>query len=172
MENFIDDLSGFLGKSNKNDSLIKFFIKNNFIKESNDIQLSLYDEDGEWLDEHDLYIEHHSKGLSFIFTDESFFLENINKPILGDILYLSTVFFHNEAVDDFSKYNLGLPFGIQFSMSPNDLISLLGDPIIIRNYDNGNILTQRWRIINQQYDLFVSYNSLAEIELIGLTIPH
>lgn len=38
------------------------------------------------------YIEHHSKGLSFILL-MNHFSENANKPILGEILYLSTVFF-------------------------------------------------------------------------------
>ncbi|MEB5477532.1 hypothetical protein [Acinetobacter pollinis] len=79
----------------------KFFVKNNFIKDEKDIKLSLYDE--EWLDEHDLYIDNHSKGLNFIFTDEAFLLENINKPLLREILYLSTIFFYNEGVESFSK---------------------------------------------------------------------
>ncbi|MEB5477533.1 hypothetical protein [Acinetobacter pollinis] len=172
MKNFIDDLSVFLGKSNQDVNLINFFVKNNFIKDEKDIKLSLYDEDGEWLDEHDLYIENHSKGLSFIFTDEAFFLENSNKPLLGEILYLSTIFFYNEGVDDFSKYDLGLPFNLHFSMKSEDLVSLLGEPMLIRSYDNGNLLTQRWNVVNEQYDFFVSYSSVAEIELMGLTVPH
>ncbi|WEV49332.1 hypothetical protein OZX61_02255 [Acinetobacter sp. ESL0695] len=57
MKNFIDDLSSFLGKSNQDNNLINFFVKNNFIKDEKDIKLSLYDEDGDWIDEHDLYIE-------------------------------------------------------------------------------------------------------------------
>lgn len=73
MSTFINDLSNLLGRSNQDGHLINFFIEHGFIKEEKDIKLPLYDEDGEWLDEHDLYIEHHSKGLSFIFTDESFF---------------------------------------------------------------------------------------------------
>ncbi|WEV49333.1 hypothetical protein OZX61_02260 [Acinetobacter sp. ESL0695] len=57
-------------------------------------------------------------------------------------------------------------------MKSEDLVSLLGEPISIRKYDNGHLLTQRWSIGNEQYDFFVSYSSVKEVELMGLTIPH
>ncbi|WEV49331.1 hypothetical protein OZX61_02250 [Acinetobacter sp. ESL0695] len=171
MKKFIDDLSGFLGKSNQDNNLINFFVKNNFIKDEKDIKLSLYDEDGDWLDEHDLYIKNESKGLSFIFTDEAFFLENINKPLLGEILYLSTIFFYNEGVECFSKYNLGLPFDLNFSMKIHDLIDIFGNPIFCGKSDEDILLSQKWSFKHLPYTLFVSYSFSGDIRYIALSIP-
>ena len=171
MGKFIDNLSSFLGLSNQDEDLIKFFTENNFIKRNNDLQLCLYDEDGEWLDEHDLYIENHSKGLCFIFTDEAFFLENINKPLLGEVLYLSTIFFFNDGVDGYSKYNLGLPFSLEFSMKSDDLLKIFGNPIFYRKNEDGILVGQKWSFENVPYTLFVDYDVSGHIKHISLSIP-
>ncbi|WP_287912451.1 hypothetical protein [Acinetobacter sp.] len=71
---FIDHLISLLGKPNVDEKLINFFVENLFVKSKEDINSPLYDEDGDLLDEYNFYISKYEEGLSFIFTDESFYL--------------------------------------------------------------------------------------------------
>ena len=81
---FIDHLISLLGKSNIDEKLVDFFVKNQFVKSQEEIKLPIYDEDGDLLDEYNFYISKYDEGLGFIFTDESFYLNQEDKPITGE----------------------------------------------------------------------------------------
>lgn len=172
MNNFFDNLVVLLGRSNKDKNLIDFFISNNFINSINDLTLPIYDEDGELLDEYNLYINKYNEGLSFIFTDEAFFFNDSNKPISGETLYFSTVFFYNERVEGFSQYNNILPFNLDFSMKTNDLEEMLGIPTFTKDDENGVVRSQKWTFKDKPYTLYVSYTNTGKIRYISLTIPY
>jgi len=64
--------------------------------------------------EYNFYLSKYNQGLSFIFTDESFYLNQSDKHIIGENIYLTTIFFYNEGVEGFSQYKRGLHFEINF----------------------------------------------------------
>ncbi|WP_180131667.1 hypothetical protein, partial [Acinetobacter sp. YH12057] len=66
---FIDHLISLLGKSNFDEKLVDFFVKNQFVKSQEEIKLPIYDEDGDLLDEYNFYISKYDEGLGFIFTN-------------------------------------------------------------------------------------------------------
>ncbi|WEV50132.1 hypothetical protein OZX61_12405 (plasmid) [Acinetobacter sp. ESL0695] len=84
---------------------------------------------------------------------------------------MSTVFFYNDGVEGFSKYSLKLPFGINFSMTSNDLLETLGNPIFYRKNEEGVLVSQKWSFENIAYTLFVSYSISGYIRYISLSIP-
>lgn len=170
--NFFDNLIALLGLSNKDKNLIDFFISNDLISSTKDLTLPIYDENGELLDEYNLYINKYSEGLSFIFTDEAFFLNHPDQPISGETLYFSTIFFYNEKVEGFSQYNNTLPFNLNFSMKINELEEILGIPIFTKDDGNGIVRSQKWAIKDKPYTLYASYTNTGKIRYISLTIPY
>lgn len=171
-DKFIDHLMSLMGKSNEDEILINFFIQNSFVESKNDIVLPIYDEDGELLDEYDVYINKYDEGLSFIFTDEAFYLNKSDKPITGEKIYLTTIFFYNDGVEGFSKYNKNLPFNITFSMNRNELANILGEPIFTKTDDDGVVRSQKWQIKNMPFTLYASYTNTGEIRYVSLSIPY
>lgn len=162
--NFIDNLMSLLGKPNSDIDLISFFISCGFVENENALRIKDYDE-------YNLYIDVYNKGLSFIFTDEAFFLNQSEKPILGKITYLSTIFLYNEGVDDFSGYKNGLPFNIDFSMKKNELRKIFGEPFFTKIDDAGVVRSQKWNIVDKPYTFYVAYTYTGDIRYISLTIP-
>ncbi|MEF3812748.1 hypothetical protein [Acinetobacter baumannii] len=171
-DSFLDHLIALLGQSNKDKILIDFFVSNNFINSANDLNLPIYGEDGELLDEYNLYISRYKEGLSFIFTDETFFLNYLDKPISGENLYLSTIFFYNEWVEGFSQYENSFPFNLDFSMKNNELEEILGIPIFTKDDDNRIIRSQKWAFKDKPYTLYASSTNTGKIRYISLTLPY
>ena len=171
-DSFIHHLISLIGKSNTNKELLDFFIKNSFIESTNDINLPIYDEDGELLDEYDFYINKYSDGLSFIFTDESFFLNQSDKPIIGDQIYLTTIFFYNDEVEGFAQYTNELPYKIKLSMNKSELEKLLGKPLFTKNDDDGVVRSQKWKITGSRFELYTSYKHNGDIRYISLSLPY
>lgn len=169
---FIDHLLSLLGKPNTDEKLIDFFVENHFVKNKEDIKLPLYDEDGDLLDEYNFYISKHEEGLSFIFTDESFYLNQEDKPITGEKIYLTTIFFYNDGVEGFSQYKNGLPFNLDFLMKKDELENTLGSPFFTKDDDEGIVRSQKWKIKDIPFTIFVSYNNKGEIRYISLSIPY
>lgn len=169
---FIDHLISLLGKPNADEKLINFFVENLFVKSKEDINLPLYDEDGDLLDEYNFYISRYEEGLSFIFTDESFYLNQEDKPITGEKIYLTTIFFYNDGIEGFSQYNKGLPFNFDFSMKKNELENILGTPFFTKDDDEGGVRSQKWKIKDIPFTIYVSYTNKGEIRYISLSIPY
>lgn len=169
---FIDHLISLLGKPNTDETLIEFFVENLFVKSKENIKLPLYDEDGDLLDEYNFYINKYEEGLSFIFTDESFYLNQEDKPITGEKIFLTTIFFYNEGIEGFSKYNNGLPFNFDFLMKKNELENILGTPLFTKDDDEGVVRSQKWKIKDIPFTIYVSYTNKGEIRYISLSIPY
>lgn len=161
-----------MGKLNADENLIAFFVENHFVKGKEDIKLPIYDDAGDLLDEYDFYISKYDEGLSFIFTDETFFLNQSDKPIIGEKLYLTTIFFYNDGVEGFCEYNKGLPLNISFSMDRNKLENILGTPIFTKKDDENIVKSQKWKINDMPYTIYASYNNMGEIRYISLSIPY
>jgi len=170
--NFLNHLLSLLGKSNKDESLIDFFKSYDFIKSRDDLKLPIYDEDGELLDEYNFYLSKYNQGLSFIFTDESFYLNQSDKPITGENIYLTTIFFYNEGVEGFSQYKRGLPFEINFLMKQNQLEKNLGEPLFTKSDENLIVRSQKWQIKEYPFTLYVSYTNQGVIRYVSLSIPY
>lgn len=171
-DSFIHNLISLTGKSNKDKDLLDFFIKNSFIESENDINLPMYDEDGDLLDEYNFYINKYSYGLSFIFTDESFFLNQSDKPIMGDKLYLTTIFFYNDEVEGFTKYTNELPYKIKLSMDKSELEKQLGKPLFTKNDNDGVVRSQKWKITGSLFTLYASYKNNGDVRYISLSLPY
>ena len=168
---FIDHLISLLGKSNIDEKLVDFFVKNQFVKSQEEIKLPIYDEDGDLLDEYNFYISKYDEGLGFIFTDESFYLNQEDKPITGEKIYLTTIFFYNDGVEGFSQYKQELPFNLKFSMNKAEIENILGVPLFIKN-DDGVVRSQKWKIEDIPLTIYISYNNIGEIRYISLSIPY
>lgn len=172
INNFSDYFISLLGKPNTDENLIAFFVENNLVKSKKDIRLPIYDDSGDLLDEYNFYISKYNEGLSFIFTDETFYLNQSDKPISGEKLYLTTIFFYNDGAEGFSKYSKGLPLNLSFFMDRNKLESIFGTPIFTKKDDGDIIRSQKWEIEDMPYTLYVSYNNVGEIRYISLNISY
>ena len=150
------------GKSNKDESSIDFFISHDFIQNRDDLKLPIYDEDGELLDEYNFYLSKYNLGIGFIFTDESFYLNQSDKPITGEKIYLTIIFFYNEGVEGFSQYKSVLPFGIDFLMDQNQLEKILGEPLFTKSDENSIVRSQKWELKGYPFTLYVSYTSRGD----------
>lgn len=168
---FVDHLISLLGKSNTDEKLVEFFIENLFVKSKEEIKLPIYDEDGDLLDEYNFYISKYDDGLGFIFTDESFYFNQEDKPITGEKIYLTTIFFYNDGVEGFSQYKQGLPFNLKLSMNRAEIENILGVPLFTKD-DDGVVRSQKWKIKGVPFTIYVSYTNRGEIRYISLSIPY
>lgn len=157
LNDFSNKILPFLGRSNKDKSFINFLCDEKIIN-NGIINLPLYDEDGEPLDEDSLYIEKKDDGICLILKDESSFLKKMDQPILGEKLFFSAIFFYNDGVEGYNKFDKILPLNLSFDMSRNEILILLGDPIESKYNKEEILISDKWFIPQFGYSIYTSYS--------------
>jgi hypothetical protein len=78
---------------------------------------------------------------------------------------LHNIRFYGQATPDFSPYRGTLPFGLQFGMSRQSLIDLLGPP----SWFSDDIGSTRWDA--ERYCLFADLSKDSEVERVSVQTP-
>ncbi|XAW88180.1 hypothetical protein ABDK09_01990 [Vibrio sp. CDRSL-10 TSBA] len=131
----LNELMSFLGKTSKDEPLIRYFSSI-----SVDISDKLSLPDGEYR----VYIDKPELGISIAFTDEAIYLDKENQPIGMGLLYFSDIFLYSEGKDGHSQFKGILPVDISFNSDYNDISSSLGSPSWSRNRSDGSLAAARW----------------------------
>jgi len=116
------------------------------------------------------YIERPYSGVSFIFTDEAFFLGQAERAIGQGTLYFTGIFFYSDGYDGYSGYANQLPFGLRFSDAPSDAEEKLGPAEWERRDTNGALRARRW-VLPDGRRLHLTFEDESAISIICFSVP-
>lgn len=109
--------------------------------------------------EYRAYIERHNKGISFIFTDESMYL-NFDEQSIGEgTLYFSGIFLYADGEDGYREFKGNMPMVLSFIKTRDEIVKYIGESSWKRKRQDGSIAADRWDNIEQlKFKIHITYS--------------
>ena len=99
------------------------------------------------------------------------FLGKKEQPIGQGTLYWTGIFLYSEGEDGYSEFSETMPFGINFEIDREQLISMIGTPSWSRRRPDGSIAADRWDEL-AAFRIHVTYSKATlKPTIISLDIP-